>query len=733
MKDIRDYKPVRDFLLDISIYDDLEKVAETHGVPLERVDEFLQLTDAVVKGKAEMSQMPALFEKAFGLDVEKSRKLAADVSGYALLPLEHYLPGVVDKISEWGGVIGEYPTKRVGKEKASPDRFVQDLAVKLELELPENLMQRFEYLAKGYLTKTRAKEATKKILMRRLNLGGLEFTEPMVENLFKTLDAEAKNFDIGEEEVVALPEKAKEIASSQSPRNDKDVKPRVTSKVKKTVPDHAQVIRQKRMMSKKAFMDALSKYTIEKPKKVVQAAKVAMKEMRDESAGKKHAETNVNKTLAPIVTMFRDKGLSSVAFRDVVTGYLKDERNAEETRAHLNAVGQFSEQEADQLLNSLEAARRYSLSHKVSSGESADTQVKIISKPTPIEKVDRVDFSSSVPVERITSALTTSVPIISGLDLHEDEIAELEHHRKEMQKRGTDSSTKLSEKTQKKVNDALKPLAKIFKKKRVAKKAFQDVSSAHVRGIREKKSSRSMLKDKYKITGKDLDVAMKSLESARKIAQGAGNLKSSSAPKKKANIRAKDKDVLNRRHAAVTGKVSDQDIEPILPNAKVSAARSKEEELALQKGEVSQEQMKKAQAASRPKKANAKVSSATVQGKKRVTDVTVARRLVGPVEELGTMIPAEFRRLSSDPKEAALKVLDKLELLESTSYEERIKGVRAWRKSPINALYRQMANEALKKGKSIAEIATEWRNVGRESLSPSEIQAIVDLNRKIKF
>lgn len=735
MPDIRDYKPVRDFLLDISIYDDLEKVAEKHGVPVERVDEFLQLTDAIIKGQAKLSQMPEMLGKAFALDVEKANKLSADVAGYALLPLELYLPGIADQIAAWGGKVADYPTKRVGKEKETPDRFVQDLAVKLDLKLPDNLMQRFEYLAKGYLTKERAKDATKKILMRKLNLGGLEFTEKMVENLFKTLDEEAKNIDFVGEEHRGQDERrggSMYPPGAEAPRSTT----RGVAPSNKSVPDHAQIFKKKRMISGQAFLDMLAKYTVHPPKKLVKAAKVAMKEMKDldESASKAEMERKMNTVLAPVVKLFREKKLGSVAFRDVVTGYIKDERNAAQTRTHLDEVGKFTDPEKDQVLKRLEDARRLALVHKVSTDDGAGKGMKILSKPTPMEKSRPVDLER-LPAERETHALATDVPVISGLDLHEDEMEEIERTKKRMKKRGQDKPVKLSKEVQKKVNRALQPMVKIFKKKRISRKAFQDISSAHVRGLREKHQSETLLKDKYKLGGKDLDKVMKALEAARKVAEGSKvHRKQETEHRIEKDIFAEERDVLNRRHAAVTGKVSDEDIEPVLPGAKVSAARSKEEELAMQKGVVTDEQLRKAQEASKPKKAKAKVSLQTVvDKKKRVTDVTVARHLVGPVEELGTMRPAEFRRLSSDPKEAARKILDKLDLLEATSYEERIKGVRAWRKSPVNKLYRQMAGEALKQGKSIAEIATDRRNVGKESLAPNEIQAIVELNGKVKF
>ena len=107
--------------------------------------------------------------------------------------------------------------------------------------------------------------------------------------------------------------------------------------------------------------------------------------------------------------------------------------------------------------------------------------------------------------------------------------------------------------------------------------------------------------------------------------------------------------------------------------------------------------------------------------------------MIGPVEELGTMGIIEFRRLSSDPNEAIIKVLNTLDLLEETDYEDRIKGIVAWRKSPVNKLYVSLVQDALTNAMTVADAAAKKRNAGDESLSAAEIDAIVGLNRKLSF
>ncbi len=124
---------------------------------------------------------------------------------------------------------------------------------------------------------------------------------------------------------------------------------------------------------------------------------------------------------------------------------------------------------------------------------------------------------------------------------------------------------------------------------------------------------------------------------------------------------------------------------------------------------------------------------ATNGTKPQVRDVAVTRRLVGPLEELQGIDPTAWRRLSQDPKEAALKVKDKIELLENESYAKRLAGVKAWQSSPISRLYFEITREALSTGKSVAEINLARQKAKQPFLSEAEMQAILELNNQLRF
>ena len=120
-------------------------------------------------------------------------------------------------------------------------------------------------------------------------------------------------------------------------------------------------------------------------------------------------------------------------------------------------------------------------------------------------------------------------------------------------------------------------------------------------------------------------------------------------------------------------------------------------------------------------------------GKPSVVDVKYAPKLVGPIEELIRMTASDFRRLSSDPKEAAMKVRDKIDLLGNESYEKKVAGIAAWKSSPINQLYVSLSQEALKTGNPAQAVSDEWKAQGKEGLSVEEVKAIVGLNVTLRF
>lgn len=325
---------------------------------------------------------------------------------------------------------------------------------------------------------------------------------------------------------------------------------------------------------------------------------------------------------------------------------------------------------------------------------------------------------------------------------------EIKKHEKLLSKKGIgEASTDALENA---VTSAVDAASATLAKKKISKKAFADVARMTVKGVRDPYQTRSMLERDFSVAGEDLVALLEAImlgleryhtrESRVKTARGDVSNKKIiggvTAPRQSEGLA--DQKILDQRFASVVGEMPKEAIEPIMPAARVSAARTKVEETAVQATSLSLAKVEKAAAASKPLPAKAMLTVGSVPPlpsgeQKVVTDVQFRAKLIGPAEELGTMTPSDFRRLAANPTEAAGKVEDVLTNLEATSYEERIRGIQAWRQSPVNTLYMEMAGEALQEGIALAEVASRRRNKGLESLSPAEMKSVASINAKIQF
>jgi len=120
-------------------------------------------------------------------------------------------------------------------------------------------------------------------------------------------------------------------------------------------------------------------------------------------------------------------------------------------------------------------------------------------------------------------------------------------------------------------------------------------------------------------------------------------------------------------------------------------------------------------------------------GKKKIEDVKKMPKLMGPVDELRYMNFIDFRRLDMDPMRAAAKIKSKIDVLEEDSFSRRLEGLSAWRESKIYLEYIDIGRKALGQNKSIEEVITDKKKVNQKTLSKVEFDAILNLNKELRF
>lgn len=119
--------------------------------------------------------------------------------------------------------------------------------------------------------------------------------------------------------------------------------------------------------------------------------------------------------------------------------------------------------------------------------------------------------------------------------------------------------------------------------------------------------------------------------------------------------------------------------------------------------------------------------------KPSLDDVKFVKKLVGPIEELANLTLIDFRRLGPNTDARVDKIRQKLNLLEKESYGRRLDGVAAWHKNEVNKFYRLLGQASLQEGRSLETIVNERLQAGKPTLSLEELEAVMKLNRELRY
>ncbi len=117
---------------------------------------------------------------------------------------------------------------------------------------------------------------------------------------------------------------------------------------------------------------------------------------------------------------------------------------------------------------------------------------------------------------------------------------------------------------------------------------------------------------------------------------------------------------------------------------------------------------------------------------RKMHDVIARPISMGPIEELRTMRLIDFRRLASKPAAAVDKLRQRLELLRDEGVDRYAAGITAWRESSIYGVYVAMIKQGLIEGRPVEDIAAGDTS-DLERLSGEELQAVIELNKSLRF
>lgn len=119
--------------------------------------------------------------------------------------------------------------------------------------------------------------------------------------------------------------------------------------------------------------------------------------------------------------------------------------------------------------------------------------------------------------------------------------------------------------------------------------------------------------------------------------------------------------------------------------------------------------------------------------KPKIEDVKFKPKLVGPVEEIGSMTVIDFRRLGGTAEQSIQKIMEKIVVIEEESFTKKTQAIRAWKDSPVNRLYLELGDESIENKIPISAIVEARQKNDQEFLTEEEIDAIIQLNRKLRY
>jgi len=185
---------------------------------------------------------------------------------------------------------------------------------------------------------------------------------------------------------------------------------------------------------------------------------------------------------------------------------------------------------------------------------------------------------------------------------------------------------------------------------------------------------------------------------------------------------------LAKRYADLTGKAPAVGVAPAAPPvSRTSAAVSAHHEMREREGKIDAGRVKAAIE-------SAKAPVPKPQGTPSMKEISFEKRLSGPVDELRTLDLTDFRRLSSDPNQAATKLKDKVDLIEDQQgHAEKVAAIDAWRTSPLHKMYVDLTREAVLAGVPVTQVLEQHRAAGEETLSDEELAAIMHVNAELRF
>ena len=106
--------------------------------------------------------------------------------------------------------------------------------------------------------------------------------------------------------------------------------------------------------------------------------------------------------------------------------------------------------------------------------------------------------------------------------------------------------------------------------------------------------------------------------------------------------------------------------------------------------------------------------------------------MTGPLEEIEQLNLRDLRRFAQNHQGFSDRTMERIKILENESFEKRMMGVAAWRKSMLYQQYLNVIQNSLERNISIPEMIGEISEAESQNMSLREWQTVNRLNRELR-
>src|SRR3989338_6964624 len=118
--------------------------------------------------------------------------------------------------------------------------------------------------------------------------------------------------------------------------------------------------------------------------------------------------------------------------------------------------------------------------------------------------------------------------------------------------------------------------------------------------------------------------------------------------------------------------------------------------------------------------------------KPKIAEVRLPSKLTGPLEEIEQISLRDLRRFAQNHQGFADRTMERVKILENESFEKRMMGIAAWRKSMLYQQYLNVIQNSLERNISIPEMTGAVIEAESQNMSLREWQTVNRLNRELR-